>query len=673
MQNDTMNFIEKLTFKQKILFIITLPIVGMLFFSLSTLHTTISLRSELQDISSMTDISIEGSLIVHELQKERGATAGFVSSKGAHFKEEMLAQRNETDAVLNKYLKPLKEKSMQLQLSHPAVYNDMLSIFSQLERLNMNRSNADSFNMTSSNVAKYYTDINRLFLSLSNMIVKNSTEKTLTPYLRNYSLFLEIKEAAGKERASLNNILSSSGPVSLSLYKTFVTLDSTQNAHLSTFEEYASNQQVKKLKTLLASPVSQKVSDIREMVNNSYKEGNYTVSATDWYQASTNRINAFKQYEDELVIDINVIITELNNNINSSIYSTVFIILSILTITIISSIFISKLLIAQAVQLSRIVESVSKNKDLTIRAKVLSEDELGVSTKYLNEMLIEFHSILQKMDNGSAQLATSAEESNVVMGVTAENSQHELAQIEEISTAISELSSTSKEVTLNATQAEEQAQSAINNVNAGKKHLEESILLTQSINISVQQTAIMIEELKVNAIDIGEVTSVISSISDQTNLLALNAAIEAARAGEQGRGFAVVADEVRNLAAKTQQSTKHIQDIISKLQTQSEKANSNMIENVTLIQKSVVLSEDVKISFNDIANSVQAISDINTLVATASQEQYSVTEDIARNTTRTFDLVNENVSSIHQTQQVSQELAILAEQQKSDLSLFKLY
>lgn len=667
-----MNFIKKLTFKQKILFIITLPIVGMLFFSLNALNDTISLRSELQDISSMTEISIEGSLIVHELQKERGSTAGFVSSKGANFKNEMLAQRNETDAVLSKYLQSLKEKSLSLQQSHPIIYNDMLSVFSQLERLNSNRNNVDSFNISAANAAKYYTDINKLFLSLSNVIVKNSTEKTLTPYLRNYSLFLEIKEAAGKERASLNNILSSAGPVSLSLYKTFVTLDATQNAHLSTFEEYASNQQVKRLNTLLSGPVSQKVSHIREMVNNRYKEGNYTVSATDWYQASTNRINEFKQYEDELVIDINKVITDLNNNINNSIYSTSLIILSILTITIISSVFISKLLISQALQLSQIVASVSKNKDLTIRAEVLSEDELGVSTKYLNDMLNEFHSILQKMDIGSAQLATSAEESNVVMGVTAENSQHELAQIEEISTAISELSSTSKEVTLNATQAEEQAQSAINNVNIGKQHLDESILLTESINISVQQTAVMIEELKTNTINIGEVTSVISSISDQTNLLALNAAIEAARAGEQGRGFAVVADEVRNLAAKTQQSTQHIQDIISKLQSQSEKANNNMIENVTLIRKSVLLSEDVKTSFNDIANSVQTISDINTLVATASQEQYSVTEDIARNTTRTFDLVNENVSSIHQTQQVSQELAILAEQQKTEISLFKL-
>ncbi len=276
------------------------------------------------------------------------------------------------------------------------------------------------------------------------------------------------------------------------------------------------------------------------------------------------------------------------------------------------------------------------------------------------------------MDIGSTQLATSAEESNVVMEVTANNSQHELAQVEEISTAISELSSTSKEVTTNATHAEEEAQSAINNVDIGKQHLENSMSLTRSINDSVQQTASMIEELRANAVNIGEVTNVISSISDQTNLLALNAAIEAARAGEQGRGFAVVADEVRNLAAKTQQSTQHIQEIISKLQSQSEKANNNMIENVTLIQKSVVLAEDVKLSFNDIENSVQAISDINTLVATASQEQYSVTEDIAKNTTRTFDLVNENVSSIHQTQLVSQELAKLAEQQKSEIALFKL-
>ncbi|WP_254795929.1 methyl-accepting chemotaxis protein, partial [Moritella viscosa] len=139
---------------------------------------------------------------------------------------------------------------------------------------------------------------------------------------------------------------------------------------------------------------------------------------------------------------------------------------------------------------------------------------------------------------------------------------------------------------------------------------------------------------------------------------------------EQGRGFAVVADEVRNLAAKTQESTKNIQEIISNLQIQSEKANENMMVNVTSIQESVSLSEDVKVSFDDIVNSVQAISDINTLVATASEEQYNVTEEIARNTTRTFDLVNENVSAVSQTQAAAQELAMLAEKQNKELSFF---
>ncbi|MCE7564795.1 methyl-accepting chemotaxis protein [Aliivibrio fischeri] len=667
-----MNFIKKLSFKQKILLIITLPIIGMLFFSLDTLYKTVSLRSELQDITSMTDISIEGSLIVHELQKERGSTAGFVSSKGVNFKSEMLEQRKETDSVLNTYLQSLKEKAQSIQKTNIAVYNDMQTIFTQLNQLDTIRNNVDNLTISASNAAKYYTDINRLFLSLSNMIVKTSTERTLTPHLRNYSLFLEIKESAGKERASLNNILSSSGPVPLTLYKTFVALDSTQNAYLATFVEYATSEQVDALNKILSDSISQKVSNIRDMVNAQYVSGKFTVSGSEWYQASTNRINEFKQYEDLLVDDIEKVISRLNSEVNTAIYSSLFIILLILSITIVSSVIISKLLIGQAVQLSQVIETVSKDKDLTIRAKVLSEDELGVSTKYLNEMLAEFHSVLQKMDIGSTQLATSAEESNVVMEVTANNSQHELAQVEEISTAISELSSTSKEVTTNATHAEEEAQSAINNVDIGKQHLENSMSLTRSINDSVQQTASMIEELRANTVNIGEVTNVISSISDQTNLLALNAAIEAARAGEQGRGFAVVADEVRNLAAKTQQSTQHIQEIISKLQYQSEKANNNMIENVTLIQQSVVLAEDVKLSFNDIENSVQAISDINTLVATASQEQYSVTEDIAKNTTRTFDLVNENVSSIHQTQLVSQELAKLAEQQKSEIALFKL-
>ncbi len=270
----------------------------------------------------------------------------------------------------------------------------------------------------------------------------------------------------------------------------------------------------------------------------------------------------------------------------------------------------------------------------------------------------------------SDSVSSASEELTLVMNDTSNNSQQELTQVEAISTAINELSSTSKEVSINALHAENETQNAINNVTKGLEVLNSSISLAGNINASVQQTADMISELKINSNNIGEVTTVISSISEQTNLLALNAAIEAARAGEQGRGFAVVADEVRNLAAKTQESTKNIQEIILKLQEQSEIANTNIASNVIAIQEYINLSEDVKTSFDNIVLSVQSISDVNTLVATASQEQLAVTENIAQNTTATFDLVHQNVSAINQTQQAAAELSQLAVSQKNELSFF---
>ncbi|GEK15757.1 methyl-accepting chemotaxis protein [Aliivibrio fischeri] len=264
----------------------------------------------------------------------------------------------------------------------------------------------------------------------------------------------------------------------------------------------------------------------------------------------------------------------------------------------------------------------------------------------------------------------ASKELNNVIFDTTKHSQEEQTQIEGISAAINELSSTSKEVTANAFDAENEIQKAINNIEHGNTALDKSINLTKTINDSVQQTADMINELRNDTVNIGEVTNVIRTISEQTNLLALNAAIEAARAGEQGRGFAVVADEVRSLAEKTQKSTINIQEIIVKLQAQSEKANINMDENVKLIQESVVLSEDVKSSFNEIVYSANSISDVNTLVATASQEQFNVTEEIAVNVTNTFDLVNKNVLSINLVDQAAKELSSLAASQKEELSYF---
>ncbi|MEI8633953.1 methyl-accepting chemotaxis protein [Vibrio sp. PP-XX7] len=206
----------------------------------------------------------------------------------------------------------------------------------------------------------------------------------------------------------------------------------------------------------------------------------------------------------------------------------------------------------------------------------------------------------------------------------------------------------------------------------GQHVLEENIQLTNQIHASMTGAAAIVDELRQFAIEIGSVTEVITGISEQTNLLALNAAIEAARAGEQGRGFAVVADEVRNLASKTQLSTVKIQEIIEKLQLQSDKANQTMIENVELIQESVTLADQIKASFEDISTAVQSISEINTLVASAAQQQYMVTEDISKNYhTSLRHCESKCDGSKPDIASFDRATAQLAESQRHELSFFK--
>ncbi|OLQ89413.1 chemotaxis protein [Vibrio ponticus] len=319
--------------------------------------------------------------------------------------------------------------------------------------------------------------------------------------------------------------------------------------------------------------------------------------------------------------------------------------------------------------IQQLVQQVSKG-DLSSEIAITGK-ESGIYANIL-EMRAELRRIIEGFHSISDSVSSASVELAAVMTQTENNAQQELSQIEQIATAINELSSTASEVSHNASSAEQAASGATENVVTGQTALRSSEELSRKVEHSIEETTNIVNQLRDYSIEIGTVVEVINTISEQTNLLALNAAIEAARAGEQGRGFAVVADEVRSLAAKTQQSTVDIQEIISRLQAQAEEANKFMSANVMLAEDSRSLSQQLGESFVAIADSVTQISDMNTHVATASEEQSSVTQDISQNVSLTFEIVNQNVTGVQESQKASEELSTLAAQQKHLLNFFKL-
>jgi methyl-accepting chemotaxis protein len=195
---------------------------------------------------------------------------------------------------------------------------------------------------------------------------------------------------------------------------------------------------------------------------------------------------------------------------------------------------------------------------------------------------------------------------------------------------------------------------------------------TKEVNESIHDAQKIVNTLREHSEKISSVVDVINSISEQTNLLALNAAIEAARAGEQGRGFAVVADEVRALAGKTQKSTVDIQAIVSLLQDQSKQADESMTKNVELTAITQITTAELTESFKHVSDRVLAISEVNSIVATAAEEQSAVTLDISNQLEDISNLVQSNLNGIEDTNRANQAINELTEELNDELSFFKV-
>ncbi|MCU7927813.1 MAG: methyl-accepting chemotaxis protein [Candidatus Thiodiazotropha sp. (ex Dulcina madagascariensis)] len=310
--------------------------------------------------------------------------------------------------------------------------------------------------------------------------------------------------------------------------------------------------------------------------------------------------------------------------------------------------------------------------DLTSRVDYQNKDELGHIASAFNRMADKFRGMVDNVKDSVTQLASAAEETSVVTAQTTAGINQQHTETDQIATAINQMNATVHDVAQNAVHAAEATRNADASSEEGKKVVDKTIEAINQLATEVEQAAKVIHELEQETENIGSVLDVIKSIAEQTNLLALNAAIEAARAGEQGRGFAVVADEVRTLAGRTQQSTQEIEEMISRLQTGANKAVQVMETGKTKTLVGVEQAAAAGKALETINAAVESINNMNTQIASAAEEQSSVTEEINRNITNISQVAEQTSSGAAQTAQASDDLARLAEQLKGLVAQFKV-
>ncbi|WP_165313984.1 methyl-accepting chemotaxis protein [Vibrio ziniensis] len=405
-------------------------------------------------------------------------------------------------------------------------------------------------------------------------------------------------------------------------------------------------------------------------------EQNKNQEAKDLFLGTSR--DAYRKYSDVLLklSDLNELSATKASEYGDILYDEsislmMWVVVAVIIIVIFTGVLIAKNLTSSIKQVQDAMTKMADG-DLTTRIDHLGKNELGVLAESYNKTASNLSNLTSQLVSVANNVAGSSETLASAMNQADHNSQNMLSQVEQIATALNEMSSTALEMSQNAANAETAANEAITNVEIGNKSLIKSNDISLKIGESITEATKLVNQLKEYSTEIGAVIEVINSISEQTNLLALNAAIEAARAGEAGRGFAVVADEVRSLAAKTQQSTIDIQEIITKLQTQAEKADQFMKSNTKLIDDSQQVANSVQEAFKGITESVNTISDVNSMVATAASEQSSVTEDISSNIALTVDIVNQNVLGIAESTNASRALAQESENQKKLLSVFRV-
>ena len=394
-------------------------------------------------------------------------------------------------------------------------------------------------------------------------------------------------------------------------------------------------------------------------------------SLGEGFEAFSNARNFLDELEEKRLAHVEKFTQEIDDS-SDSIARQLFLLLIVGALSTIAAAFFLPLLVTVPIQKisDRIKNIAEGDGDLTIRIQVDRDDELGELATHVNRFMDQLQELIRRVRNNTNEVSAAAEGLLEVSSNSQRAADDQCQAITMVVTAVNELTMAIQEVARNTSNTAQSTKDANHIAEQGQERIRVAVDHVQGLSTHVTQTAAAMVKLEDEAKNVTSVIDVIRGVAEQTNLLALNAAIEAARAGEQGRGFAVVADEVRTLASRTQQSTADIQGMLSQLQQGVQKAVEGMNSSAVMTSEAVTSASDVGLSLTGIGSAVQAITNMAIQIASAVEEQSSVTAEIDKNLVEINQLAMTNSEGAARTAVASQQLSQLSSSLRDNLRRF---